>query len=697
MVSPTYCYNRIDLATDAIRLVRLSKGYIGDPICCEIFETFLHQVEGVPYEALSYAWGGTVRTSDIILNGCIAKVTANLYAALLQLRLEHQDRVLWIDAICIDQDNKKEQTHQVGQMKGIYANAEQVMIWLGPSNTKIDLLMDAINQVHSNARSAPRNWRLSDQRWQVAWPLIQHQLGGVFHTELDGRMGEALQELLQRPWFQRVWVIQEVASARAASVMCGSKVVSTQTFTQIPSLLDITPAEHTQAVLDVMPGYLRRSTWWSEGQNLATLVGKFRNSKASDSRDQIYALLGISSDAYDKNAFRPDYEKDEHEVMQDAVSFFLFGDQTNLEGQSLPWWTLSHLLKKWDTLSFDFLKWAVENKKQLATSMFLASKTIDINAELLTEAHGMYPRSDEIVKSFYARLAHKKGDPHRATLLAIAAAKGNKEMVAALLMHKGIDVNLGFPLARAAVAGYSPVVELLLECEDIDVNHGAPLAEALKANMDATARQLLRHGDIDLNLDNPLATAVQQGRNKFAKDLLMREDIDVERGAPLIQAVQAGQGDICSRLVERGANVEVRDGTGRTPLSLLAQQCWPYGIELLLDAGANIESRDRNGRTPLSWAAENSELSVVESFLDAGADIKSQDENGRTPLSWAAGGGQVHAVRLLLSKGADADCLDIDGRSPLDWAELGNQSDALKIDTPMYLSDEDEQWADQGD
>lgn len=245
-------------------------------------------------------------------------------------------------------------------MREIYTNAELVMIWLGPSNTQIDFLMEAINQVHSNARSAFRNWRLFAERWQVAWPLIQYQLGGIHHTELDGKMGEALQELLQRPWYQRVWVIQEVASARAVYVMCGSKAVSTQTFTQIPSLLEITPDEHTQAVLDVMPGYLRKRRWWSETQDLATLVGKFRHSEVGDPRDKIYALLGISSDAYDKDLLRPNYEKTEVEVIQDAVSFFLFGTQTKLArdvlltGYELPQWTLSQLLSKWDTLPGEF-------------------------------------------------------------------------------------------------------------------------------------------------------------------------------------------------------------------------------------------------------------------------------------------------------------------------------------------------------
>lgn len=104
-MAQSYKYNRIDLATDAIRLVRLLTGDEGQPIKCEIFETYLHQVEGVPYEALSYVWGNKQSADVICLDGCPFEVTENLYEALTHLRRPDQDRVLWIDAICIDQSH----------------------------------------------------------------------------------------------------------------------------------------------------------------------------------------------------------------------------------------------------------------------------------------------------------------------------------------------------------------------------------------------------------------------------------------------------------------------------------------------------------------------------------------------------------------------------------------------------------------
>jgi hypothetical protein len=73
-----------------------------------------------------------------------------------------------------------------------------------------------------------------------------------------------------------------------------------------------------------MPGRLRGETWWTEKRDLYNLLLKFSESEASDPRDKVYALLGISSDASDTDSLRPDYTKDLQEVIRDT-SLFLFG------------------------------------------------------------------------------------------------------------------------------------------------------------------------------------------------------------------------------------------------------------------------------------------------------------------------------------------------------------------------------------
>lgn len=83
------------------------------------------------YEALSYTWGSAHKQYDIEISGNTLPITENLHLALQHLRHPEEDRILWIDAICIDQDNVGERGHQVRQMASIYERVVRAIIWLG--------------------------------------------------------------------------------------------------------------------------------------------------------------------------------------------------------------------------------------------------------------------------------------------------------------------------------------------------------------------------------------------------------------------------------------------------------------------------------------------------------------------------------------------------------------------------------------
>lgn len=96
----------------------------------------------VAYEALSYVWGSAELNHEVFVVGRRLRITTNLHVALVQLRSQVSDRIIWIDAVCIDQNNLKERGHQVQQMSKIYREAERVLFWLGPGteDTKNTLL-----------------------------------------------------------------------------------------------------------------------------------------------------------------------------------------------------------------------------------------------------------------------------------------------------------------------------------------------------------------------------------------------------------------------------------------------------------------------------------------------------------------------------------------------------------------------------
>ncbi len=318
-----YKHTPFDLEKPGFRLLKLLKGQDLE-IKCELFQAWLDENDLIPYEALSYTWGGNMKCATILVNQKRLDVTENLYLALQYLRSDDTDRILWIDAVCIDQDDHRERGHQVQQMSRIYAQADSVIVWLGAGTDDTFVLMDSLGRLEKESIEYPcKSWKLTDERWITLWSSLQLDLSGR-HWNLAARQHAGLKSLLEMPWFTRIWILQEVANAKRAVVYSGFRCVSARIFALAPLLLNSHPPPQVQAVLDIMPGFSRESSWWSQKRNLQTLLLKFRSSKASDPRDKIYALIGMCSEASREGGITVDYKKDLGQVISDATTF-LFG------------------------------------------------------------------------------------------------------------------------------------------------------------------------------------------------------------------------------------------------------------------------------------------------------------------------------------------------------------------------------------
>jgi hypothetical protein len=119
----------------SFRLLRLLAGRREDDITCQIFHSVIS--DAPPFEALSYTWGDSSQLHQISSTEGIIHVTANCGAALRDLRYSFRDRILWIDALCINQRNIEEKNIQVPLMNRIYAAARRVVIYIGPDNRHI--------------------------------------------------------------------------------------------------------------------------------------------------------------------------------------------------------------------------------------------------------------------------------------------------------------------------------------------------------------------------------------------------------------------------------------------------------------------------------------------------------------------------------------------------------------------------------
>ncbi|KAK1491579.1 HET domain-containing protein [Colletotrichum tamarilloi] len=311
-------YEPLNLTGKSIRLLMLHPGSTGE-ISCDIFEASLDSDGIIPYEALSYAWGSIDLSASIIANGKTLRITNNLFTALTYLRDDHVSKVMWIDAVCIDQSNVAERGHQVGQMAGIYRGAEQVIIWLGPPTHETNLLFGCLEELHKSwARQKSRDDLVQAQE---QWSKIRQ------NSELDQAVlldlqRKGLVSLLEETWFTRIWVLQEVSHARAASIYCGKWSVPAYMLNIAAKLVGVVPDTGCQAVLDLLPdSFTQRSP---RKNVLLALLQKFQNSKASDPRDMVYALLAIASDVSQSDSgslLLPDYFKTEEQLVQDLKTY----------------------------------------------------------------------------------------------------------------------------------------------------------------------------------------------------------------------------------------------------------------------------------------------------------------------------------------------------------------------------------------
>jgi hypothetical protein len=162
-------------------------------------ELAIHKIEEAPpYECLSYTWGMEEPDCSLELNCSAFPIRSNLESALLQLRKPDETRILWIDAIC-DQLKIPERSSQVSMMKDIYATAEQVVIWLGKEKED-----DSTGRAF---RMIPilTNFTYDELKQYVLDSIISE----AFRDDVF-----SLRNLVRRPWWKRIWVIQESVVAR---------------------------------------------------------------------------------------------------------------------------------------------------------------------------------------------------------------------------------------------------------------------------------------------------------------------------------------------------------------------------------------------------------------------------------------------------------------------------------------------------
>ncbi|EXF73105.1 heterokaryon incompatibility protein [Colletotrichum fioriniae PJ7] len=382
-----FTYNE-KLALNEIRLIQLFPGEWLDGL-----ESRLYVADrSHKYQALSYAWGSSKRSNQITVNGKIHKITFNLDRALRAVRRQIEPITLWVDSICIDQDDAAEKGHQVGSMHDIFGSATEVIAYVGDGldrsrkdysrrfeklgeNPLTDLgCLDILNSDHT----CEKHW--DTLKNSEPGSLTEHEeilcLYSLFALlyfnsyDIERNLSESqLQVIIERmrlfaisDWWSRMWIVQEACVARRLTMAYGRALLpfhyveSARMHLQSPK---INHPELTRVIrflagrVDAISPARRLREEEEEtivgattSSSLLWLLRRFRHRKSSEPRDKVFALLKLAEDMKSKRPFLHNQLSIQANYEYDVSELFSHATFEIIRHTGLLWMTTPDLLSK---------------------------------------------------------------------------------------------------------------------------------------------------------------------------------------------------------------------------------------------------------------------------------------------------------------------------------------------------------------
>jgi len=271
------------------------------------------------YKALSYVWGIDSPSVPILCNGQRLKIRPELSYALVRLRLKDTTQIIWADALCINQDDNEEKSHQVPLMRKIYSQALQVNVWLGHGDESI--IREAFECCRLVA-NACRKFSLERDIHPNAFGTLE--LVDIPIAVFTPTACRGLKDLSARPLFSRVWCIQEIKLAQDALVVWGEQCLPWAEVGLTASWVLHNKFKGNEAsrnsldqiyVGDVNNIYKSNPGSWP----LLEVLQQFRMCQSTDPRDKVYGLIGLAGSQSDRNLMVPDYTKSTAQVFTDTA------------------------------------------------------------------------------------------------------------------------------------------------------------------------------------------------------------------------------------------------------------------------------------------------------------------------------------------------------------------------------------------
>lgn len=323
-----------------IRILALEPGKLGEPLEATIHLAVITHDKSIVlhesrfktnYEALSYCWGEPIFDHSISCNGLGYPITRSVYQALQRLRFEEEVRYLWVDQLCINQQDFPERSVQVQKMLLIYQSACKVIVWLDEAGvhtgaairTTVDICERVKTDMAVGSRTLADMVKPLDGRLETdfGWILPETFQAIQFCTHHWQMFVLGAEDLLSRPWYGRLWVLQEIWAAKAVAMYCGSHSVSMDDLERLTKGLCRYFKPHCNPFQR-----LRRGRDRKDRDDLLEAMQRASASHCSDVRDRVYGVLAIAShDGHDHDGRSPhiavnvDYTRHPSQIWQDVV------------------------------------------------------------------------------------------------------------------------------------------------------------------------------------------------------------------------------------------------------------------------------------------------------------------------------------------------------------------------------------------
>lgn len=267
------------------------------------------------YTTLSYVWGPEDQTQHLLRtpSGGLM-ILDSLHEALVSLRSKREPITLWIDALCINQNDKREKSRQINLLAEIFQRSVSTLAFIGGDG-------DHSNAIQMLAQVRARTvWGPSSEEWPEDLPRCPASWEERDMPSPEDSIWTSVAAFFRNPWFRRAWIVQEAVIARRLHLVHRNIRIDWNhlflVMAHIEKGLETTVKDLSDSWAPFLKlAKLRHMEDRSGRVSILKLLENFRHTKASDPRDKYFSLLGIASDG-NLEEFEPDYSSTLAEITQ---------------------------------------------------------------------------------------------------------------------------------------------------------------------------------------------------------------------------------------------------------------------------------------------------------------------------------------------------------------------------------------------